>query len=222
MIEFSQVTKEFSAAGAVVRAVDNVTLSIPRGEFVAIRGPSGCGKSTLLSLAGGLDWPTSGRIRVADCELATIPTGQRARFRAEKIGFVFQTFHLLPYLNVVENVLVAALPGQATAARQRAGELLERFGLGHRLRHRADQLSVGERQRVAIARALLNRPEVLLADEPTGNLDPDSARATLETLRDFQQQGGTVLLVTHDDTAAGFAHTVVRMKAGRIEAPVAA
>lgn len=222
MIEFSQVTKEFSAAGAVVRAVDNVTLLIPRGEFVAIRGPSGCGKSTLLSLAGGLDWPTSGQIRVADCDLATIPTGQRARFRAEKIGFVFQTFHLLPYLNVVENVLVAALPGQTAAAKQRAGELLERFGLSHRLRHRADQLSVGERQRVAIARALLNRPEVLLADEPTGNLDPDSARATLETLRDFQQQGGTVLLVTHDDTAAGFAHTVVRMKAGRIEPPAAA
>lgn len=222
MIEFSQVTKEFSAAGAVVRAVDNVTLSIPRGEFVAIRGPSGCGKSTLLSLAGGLDWPTAGQIRVADCDLAAIPNGQRARFRAEKIGFVFQTFHLLPYLNVVENVLVAGLPGQAAAARQRAGELLERFGLGHRLRHRADQLSVGERQRVAIARALLNRPEVLLADEPTGNLDPDSARATLETLREFQQQGGTVLLVTHDDTAAGFAHTVVRMKAGRIEPAAAA
>lgn len=217
MIEFQQVTKEYSAAGGVVRAVDGVTLSIEQGAFVAIRGPSGCGKSTLLGLAGGLDTPTSGQIRVAGADLAALSGGERARFRGENIGFVFQTFHLLPYLNVLENVLVAALPGQTGAALRRANDLLQRFGLCHRLRHRADQLSVGERQRVAVARALLNRPKVLLADEPTGNLDPDNALATLDLLRDFQAQGGAVLLVTHDDAAAAYAQRVIRMKAGRIE-----
>lgn len=221
MIEFQHVAKIYSASGGSVRALDDVSLQVAAGEFVAIRGPSGCGKSTLLSLAGGLDTPTAGRVIVADRDLGQLAPGALARFRAEKLGFVFQMFHLLPYLNVLENVLVAALPGQAAVARPKAEALLDKFGLSARRRHRAAQLSVGERQRVAVARALLNEPRLLLADEPTGNLDPENARATLDLLRDFQRQGGAVLLVTHDDAAAVYADRTIHMRAGRIEQPVA-
>jgi len=143
-------------------------------------------------------------------------SAERAQFRTDNVGFVFQLFHLLPYLSVIDNVLVAASPGTRGQARERAEELLGRFQLNDRLTHRPGQLSVGQRQRVAMARALLNRPQLLLADEPTGNLDPDTAAGLLDLLSEFQREGGTILLVTHDDRAAARAQRVLQMDRGRI------
>lgn len=216
MISFGRVRKTYPATTGPVHALDGVTFDVEQGEFVAVCGPSGCGKSTLLLLAGGLAAASEGRVVVAEQDLAKLSTAELARFRAQRVGFVFQMFHLLPYLNVVENVLVAA-DGRPDA-RDRANELLQRFQLGHRLAHRPDQLSVGERQRVAIARALLNQPPLLLADEPTGNLDPANAAAVLDLLSDFHRTGGTVLLVTHDESAAARAQRTIVLDAGRIVA----
>ena len=217
MIQLEDVSKVYPSDQGQVRALDHVSLQIDQGEFVAIRGPSGCGKSTLLSLVGGLDLPTSGRVVVAGTDLAALSSAQRAHLRAEKIGFVFQLFHLLPYLNVIDNVAVAAIAHDSTDARQRARELLERFQLAHRLHHRPSQLSIGERQRAAIARALLNAPPLLLADEPTGNLDPQNAAIVMELLADFHRQGGTVLLVTHEESAARHAQRTVTLRDGALQ-----
>jgi ABC-type lipoprotein export system ATPase subunit len=213
VICFQHVSKVYETPQGPVTALADVSLDVAPGEFVAVRGPSGCGKSTLLMLAGGIASPTCGHVIVDGLNLGTLSSQQRARFRAEAVGFVFQMFHLLPYLSVLDNVLVAATRARA---RLKAGELLERFQLGHRLQHRPAQLSVGERQRVAIARALLNEPRLVLADEPTGNLDPANAAGVLEILSDFHRGGGTVLLVTHDESAASQAERVVTLLEGRI------
>lgn len=217
MIQIRNVSKVYRTSRGDVRALDDISLEVPAGQFVAVRGRSGCGKSTLLSLIGGLALPTAGDVTVAEQTVSSMNSAQRAEFRSHRLGFVFQMFHLLPYLNVLDNVLVGARPGNADAARERATELLERFGLEPRLSHRPGQLSAGERQRVAMARALLNRPQLLLADEPTGNLDPESAHALLDLLAEYHADGGTILLVTHDDRAAERAERTVAMAAGRIE-----
>jgi ABC-type lipoprotein export system ATPase subunit len=216
MIHFQDVSKIYRTADGAVHALSGVSMEVRQGEFVAVRGPSGCGKSTLLMIAGGLAMPTSGRLVVAGEELPALSPAARARFRARRIGFVFQLFHLLPYLTVLENVAAAAPAIQAAAARTRAADLLERFQLAHRLRHRPAELSAGERQRVAIARALVNRPKIILADEPTGNLDPDSAARVLELLADFHRDGGTVLLVTHQEMAACCAQRTILLRDGAI------
>jgi putative ABC transport system ATP-binding protein len=216
MIHFQGVSKIYRTADGPVHALSGVSLEVRQGEFVAVRGPSGCGKSTLLMIAGGLAMPTSGRVVVAGEELPSLSPAARARFRARRIGFVFQLFHLLPYLTVLENVAAAAPANQAAAARGRAAELLEEFHLAHRLRHRPAELSAGERQRVAIARALVNRPQLILADEPTGNLDPDSAAGVLGLLADFHRDGGTVLLVTHQENAACSAQQTILLRDGAI------
>jgi ABC-type lipoprotein export system ATPase subunit len=194
-----------------------VTLAIEPGRFVSVQGPSGCGKSTLLMVVGGLNRPTTGGVRVAGEDLAAMSPAARARFRARRIGFVFQTFHLLPYLTVLENVLTAALPGDGAESRRRATEMLDRFQLSHRLRHRPGELSTGECQRVAIARAMINQPDLILADEPTGNLDPANAAGVLELLSDFHRSGGTVLLVTHQDSAAHYAERTIHLREGEVE-----
>ncbi len=211
MIRLENVTKVFQASGGEVRALEDMTLSVDEGEFTAICGPSGCGKSTLLSLVGGLALPTSGRVLVCDQDLSAMPAGARAEFRSQNIGFVFQLFHLLPYLNVLDNVLTAANHNARETAVERAAELLERFSLSDRLTHRPGQLSVGQRQRVAMARALLNRPRLLLADEPTGNLDPENAAALLDLMSEYNDHGGTVLMVTHESDAGDRARRVVQM-----------
>jgi putative ABC transport system ATP-binding protein len=216
VIAFDDVSKVFPSPDGPVRALSAVTLRIGEGQFAAVRGKSGCGKSTLLSLAGAMALPTSGRVTVAGKDVARLAPLERTWFRGESIGFVFQMFHLLPYLTVLDNVLLAALPGREAAIRKRAAELLERFGLAHRLRHLPDQLSVGERQRAAIARALLNAPRVLLADEPTGNLDGENAAAVLAILAEFHRGGGTVLLATHDETIAKAAQRVVELREGKL------
>jgi putative ABC transport system ATP-binding protein len=215
MIQLQDVSKVFRTPQGDVRALDGVTLQIGDAEFVAIRGPSGCGKSTLLSLVGGLATPTSGRVMVSGQEISSMSSAARAEFRSQHVGFVFQLFHLLPYLSVLENVLVAAVTREASVV-ERAKELLDRFGLSDRLSHRPGQLSVGQRQRVAMARAMLNRPKLLLADEPTGNLDPDNAASLLALLAEYHATGGTILLVTHENYAAERAERSVTMNRGRM------
>ena len=161
--------------------------------------------------------PTAGRVVVAGEDLPAAAAARRSEFRARQVGFVFQMFHLLPYLTVLENVAAAGQPGREAAARGRAAELLEAFALAHRRNHRPAELSAGERQRVAIARAMVNRPKLILADEPTGNLDADSAAGVLGLLADFHRQRGTLLLVTHQPSAAAYAQRTIRLRDGSIE-----
>ena len=216
MIQFESVHKTYCTATREVAAIADMSLSVDEGEFIAVRGPSGCGKSTLLSLAGGLVLPTQGRILIDGQPLSEMTAAQRSSFRGEKIGFVFQMFHLLPYLTIIENVVVAAHEVPPAPVRKRAEQLLSDFGLTDRLTHRPGELSAGERQRVALARALLNRPRLLLADEPTGNLDPENAAGVLELLAQFHEQGGTILLVTHHDRAAAYANRSLALDQGRL------
>ena len=197
-------------------AVDDGSVSVEAGEFVAVVGPSGCGKTTLLLVAGGLLRPENGEVSIDGTDPYSLSGEQRARFRAEQIGFVFQQFHLVPYLNVLDNVMAPALVTGETSARERAGILVERFGLADRLGHRPGQLSTGERQRVALARALLNEPRVILADEPTGNLDGDNSEQVLQALKTFADEGGAVLLVTHDPDAVAFAGRQVVLQGGQL------
>jgi len=219
MIQLQGASKVYRSAGGEVRALDDVTLTVGQGEFVAVQGPSGCGKSTLLSLVGGLALPTEGEVIIDDQHLARLSSAERAAYRAEKVGFVFQMFHLIPYLNVLDNVVLSAPAGGSAEARDRAGQLLSRFGVAQRSGHLPAELSAGERQRVALARALLNEPKLLLADEPTGNLDPETAESVLSYVAEYHAQGGTVLLVTHQESAARFAQRAISLRNGRLGDP---
>jgi len=216
MIHLEGIGKTYRTPGAAIDALVGVNLEIPAGQFAVVRGPSGCGKTTLLSLIGGLATPTVGRVCVEGEDLGPMSPERRAAFRARHIGFVFQTFHLLPYLSVWRNVALAALPGEAASAADRARDLLARFHLEHRLEHRPAELSTGECQRVAIARALLNKPSLLLADEPTGNLDSENASAVLDLIAGFHREGGTVVLVTHEEWITRQAQRVILLREGRI------
>ena len=216
MLRLDNLTKVYRGADADVRALDGVSVEAGPGDFVAVQGPSGCGKTTLLLVAGGLLRPDGGRVAFDGQDPYALAPEGRAGFRASQVGFVFQQFHLLPYLTVLDNVLVASLAMPSDGARQRAGELIEHLGLAGRAGHVPAALSTGERQRVALARALLNRPRLMLADEPTGNLDRASARAVLGHLAEFAKGGGIVLLVTHDVRAAEYASRTVHMTDGRI------
>lgn len=216
MIRLENVSKIYRGKMGEVHALHEVSFGAERGEFVVVRGASGSGKSTLLLTIGGLIHPTRGRVLVNGKELYGLSRGDRAGFRAEKIGFVFQMFHLLPYLNVLDNVLLPAITGMKQGKRNKARDLLERLQMSDRALHKPAQLSTGERQRVAIARALLNQPELILADEPTGNLDPENAARVLGYLCDFHKEGGTVLLVTHEERAQEYAQRIVFLDAGRL------
>ncbi|MFW6150821.1 MAG: ABC transporter ATP-binding protein [Chloroflexota bacterium] len=201
-----------------VRALSHASLDIDGGEFVSIVGPSGSGKTTLLSAIGGLLTPTEGEVLVDGSSLYQLPPGERVAFRRKHFGFIFQTFNLLTYLTVVENVEVPLYLAGATRCQQRetATELLHRVGLEHRMQHLPSQLSAGEQQRVAIARALANSPSVVLADEPTGNLDSGGGHDIMKQLQSLNADGVTVLLVTHDTDMAGFASRQVRINDGRV------
>jgi len=216
MIEFVSVGKVFQGGGQVVRALDDVSFRVEPGEFATVRGPSGCGKSTLLLMAGGLLHPSEGTVRVVGCDPYTLSAAQRAAFRAETVGFVFQQFHLLPYLTVLDNVLAPTVARKLPGARDKANRLLERFGLAARATHLPGELSTGEKQRTALARALLGDPRVLLADEPTGNLDEENGEVVLQALADFAAGGGSVLMVTHDSQAAVKANRTLRLREGRV------
>jgi ABC-type lipoprotein export system ATPase subunit len=217
MIEIEGVSKVFRTRRGDVRALDDLHLRAGRGEFLVIRGASGSGKTTLLLAVGGMQHPTSGAVRVDGRDVYRLSTRDRARFRAENIGFVFQLFHLVPYLSVLENALLPARAGGLHPSRHEAADLLERFGLAPRAHHRPAELSAGERQRAAIARALLNRPKVILADEPTGNLDPENAAQIMAGLVSFHRDGGTLMLVTHGTVADAHADRIIRLRAGRLD-----
>jgi len=218
MIELVRVTRQFDGKRRVV-ALDDVSLAIGAGELVSLVGPSGSGKSTLLNLVGGLDRPTSGEVRVDGRALGGLTDDELTRVRREKIGFIFQFFNLLPSLTCLENVaLPLHLGGQPRRqARERASQLLDMVGLGGRIEHLPDELSGGERQRVAIARALAASPPVLLADEPTGNLDTRTGAEILELVRDLHERlGATVLVVTHDPAVAGSCRRTITLRDGRL------
>jgi lipoprotein-releasing system ATP-binding protein len=226
ILRAQSLKKTFRMGDSHVTVLRNVDLSLHAGEFVAIEGRSGSGKSTLLHLMGALDAPDSGSIVYEGQDLATLSSAARSRVRNTQFGFVFQFYHLLPELNVVENTLLSPLIENSWFAfrskkadlRERAGELLAKLGLGHRLTHRPNQLSGGERQRVAIARALMNSPRILFADEPTGNLDAETGRQIMDVLEQLHRDTGqTVVMVTHDRTLAREADRVLVLKEGRLE-----
>ena len=219
VLALEEVVKEYPASPPV-RAVDDVSLAVAEGELVAIVGASGSGKSTLMNLIGTLDRPTSGRVSIEGIDVATLPDAGLAGVRSTRIGFVFQQFHLLEAVSALDNVATGLLyRGLRRAQRRaRAADALERVGLGHRLRHRPPQLSGGERQRVAVARAIVGDPAIVLADEPTGNLDSKTSEETVELFRRLHDEGSTIIVITHDrDLAASFPRRVT-LSDGRVVA----
>jgi ABC-type lipoprotein export system ATPase subunit len=216
MVQARGLRKEYGKDAALVRAVDNVDLDVTAGETVAVMGPSGCGKSTLLHLLGGLDRPSAGRLWLAGQRIDEMSERGMAALRRDSVGFVFQAFHLMDELTSVENIeLPALLAGRSPrAARRRAVELLDQVGLADRARHLPSQLSGGQRQRVAIARALTNEPLVVLADEPTGNLDSEATMDVLRLLESLHTAGQTVVIVTHDSRIAATADRLISMRDG--------
>ena len=220
LLTADHVSRSYTTGDATVHAVADVSLALEPGDFVALVGPSGCGKSTLLHLCGAMDRPTSGAVRLETTDLASLGDDDLTRVRRERVGFVFQFFNLLPTLTLIENVqLPLLLAGQrATTVEPEARRLLDRVGLGHRLRHYPRQLSGGELQRGAVARALVHRPALLIADEPTGNLDSENGRRVLDLLVELNRETGvTMILATHAPEIAAAATRVIRMRDGRIE-----
>ena len=212
LIEVSSLTKRY---GMDVAALDHVDLTVERGEWLAVMGPSGSGKSTLLNILGCLDRPTAGEVRVAGVDISRLTKPELNRFRAEQVGFIFQQFHLIPYLTALENVLLAQYFHSLTDYDQALG-MLSRVGMSHRAHHLPSQLSGGEQQRVAIARALINQPSLLLADEPTGNLDAANELIVMKLLEDLHGEGNTLIMVTHDPTVARSADRTIHLEHGRI------
>jgi len=218
VIEAQGITREYPYQGDAVHALRGVSLAVGRGEMVAVVGPSGCGKSSLLNVLAGIDAPTSGRVSLLGTDLYALGEGARSALRLRRLGFIFQRFHLLAVLTAAENVeLPMAEAGVPKAERRRrARELLDYVGLGHRAGHRPPHLSGGEQQRVAIARALANRPEVLFADEPTGELDRRTGEEIIALFDRLNADGTTMVIVTHDPGVAGRARRVVEMADGLI------
>ncbi|HEV2439182.1 MAG TPA: ABC transporter ATP-binding protein [bacterium] len=212
------VTKEYRTAGGTVHALRGVSLTVEPGRMISVVGPSGCGKSTLLHLLGGVDLATTGTVTLLGHPTHALPDAQLARLRLAHVGFIFQRFFLLPMLTAGENVMLPMIEAgvPAAARRERAAALLDRMGLAGRAGHRPGELSGGEMQRVAIARALANRPALLLADEPTGELDDDTGRAIIRLLRDATQDGCAVVVVTHNAELAALADRQIRMRNGAI------
>ena len=219
MLAAIELVKRYAGPAGQVTALAGASLAIEPGELVIVRGPSGSGKTTLLLACGGLLAPDEGRVLVDGRDLYRMTPNERAAFRARTIGVIFQQYHLVPYLTVRENIMAAALAAPDARAGDRARELAARFGLGGREGHVPAALSTGERQRTALARAFLNRPRILLADEPTGNLDAKNAETVLGALGEFARDGGAVLLVTHDPRAAPYGARTVVMEAGSIGPP---
>src|SRR5919201_3338616 len=222
-LQTHELSKVYGEGETAVHALDGVSLGIERGEMTAIMGPSGSGKSTLLHLLGALDTPSSGQILLAGQRYDGLGDGELTRLRREKIGFVFQFFNLLPSLTAEENVLLPALIAGRRGAevRDRARALVERVGLGARAHHLPGELSGGERQRVSIARALLMQPEIVLADEPTGNLDTRATESVLDLLRELNaKEGQTLVIVSHDPAAAATAGRVIFLRDGRVAGEV--
>lgn len=217
-IEIHDLRKTYRVGQVDVPALRGVDLTVQAGEFLSIVGPSGSGKSTLFHIIGGLTPPTSGKVRVMDRDLASLTDGGRTRLRRQTVGFVFQKFNLLPNLTARDNIAVARyLGGGGRKSDAQFEEILRLLGISQRLDHKPNALSGGEQQRVAIARAVVNHPAILLADEPTGNLDTANSKAVLEILRDLNQRiGQTILMITHNTEAAAYGHNTVHMRDGQI------
>jgi len=216
LIEIKNVKKQYTSGDDVVEALRGVDISIEAGEFITIMGQSGSGKSTLLSVLGGMNHPTTGSVEMAGVKLYDLPGEKLADFRAENLGFVFQSFHLIPYLTAIENVMLplaivkTSSPAKKTAARQ----ALERVGLGAKLDRLPNQLSGGEQERVAIARAIVNNPHILLADEPTGNLDSKTSEEVMALFRELNDAGQTVVMVTHNPENGAYSDRTISLKDG--------
>ena len=211
-VELRNLTKSY---GSSLRALDRVTFDVEPGEWIAVMGPSGSGKTTLLNILGGLDRPSEGEIRIGGRDVAHLSAQEMNRYRAEKVGFVFQQFHLVPYLTVVENVMLAQY-FHSCADEQEATDALQQVGLGERLEFYPGQLSGGEQQRVCVARALINQPELILADEPTGNLDEVNEALILGLLAELQRKGNTIIMVTHDPEVGRLADRRIELHHGRL------
>jgi len=218
MLRMEKVTKSYRHRGQTVTALDGATVQIAKGDFVAVIGPSGSGKSTLLLMLGGMLSPTSGKVLLEGESIYDLNSDERARLRKVKIGFVFQTFNLVPYLTAIENVQVPLyLAGlDQRGQEERAQTLLDRVGLAERMHHKPCELSVGQQQRVALARMLANDPAVILADEPTGNLDPETGQHVIRFFEDVNREGRTVVMVTHDPRAAERARRTLHLADGVI------
>ncbi|MEM8867347.1 MAG: ABC transporter ATP-binding protein [Verrucomicrobiota bacterium] len=218
--ELQAIRRTYEVGGEAVHALDGVDLQIPKHEFMAIIGSSGSGKSTLMHTLGFMDSPTSGRMIFEGKDVSALGRGARAHYRASRIGFVFQAFNLLPRLSILDNVLLPLTYGRSKLSkkekRERGAAALERVGMSHRLGHRPGQLSGGERQRVAIARSLINDPSLILADEPTGNLDSKNRARIMDLFDSLMQEGITLALVTHDEEVANYARRRIRMQDGKI------
>jgi putative ABC transport system ATP-binding protein len=218
VISATDAVKEYQSGERTLRALKGVSLAIGPGEFVAVVGPSGSGKSTLLNLLGLLDAPTSGSVTIDGTEISTLSTRERTSVRRDTVGFVFQNYYLLPTLTARENVTVPALrhDGRGNSF-ERATELLDRVGLGDRLDHRPDQLSGGQKQRVAVARSMINDPDIILADEPTGNLDRDTGAQVLDVFRQFTDEDVAVVTVTHDEQVTDYAGRTIGLVDGILD-----
>ena len=218
LLELKNVTKHYLTGSEVVKALEDVTLEVKYGEFVVIMGPSGSGKSTLLSIIGGLNRPTSGTVVVDGIDIYSLSQEKLADFRREYIGFVFQSFYLIPYLTVLENVMLPLIVTDYTKEQKiaKAKEILERVGLSSKMKRFPDELSGGEQQRVAIARALVNEPLLILADEPTGNLDSLTGIEIMKLFKELNDSGKTIIVVTHNPENAKFADRCVYVKDGKL------
>ncbi|MDY6770970.1 MAG: ABC transporter ATP-binding protein [Candidatus Nanohaloarchaea archaeon] len=220
-ITLEDVTKHYQMGENTVRALRGASVQIDSGEFIAIMGPSGSGKSTLMNMIGALDTPTDGTVEIEGTDVSTYSEDQLSRLRREKIGFVFQQFNLIHSMTAIENVMLpmtfAGVP--RSERKQRGREILEKVELGDRLDFEPSQLSGGQQQRVSIARSLANDPDIVLADEPTGNLDTETGDRIMELLEELNDEGKTIVMVTHDPHDAEFAERIVRIKDGRIEPP---
>lgn len=218
LIHTEDITKIYKIGSYVVEALAGVTINIDKGEYVAITGPSGSGKSTLMHLLGCLDTPTSGKYFLSGVDITTLSDLELSKLRNKSIGFVFQTFNLLPRITVTKNVELPLLYAGISAKERykKTESILERVGLGHRKTHRPNELSGGEMQRVAVARALINDPEVVFADEPTGNLDSKTGKEIMSLFNDLAKEGNTIILVTHDATVANYAKRQLKMLDGKI------
>jgi putative ABC transport system ATP-binding protein len=217
VIAATDLRKTYRLGEVDLEVLKGVDFEVETGEYVAVMGPSGSGKSTLMNIIGCLDVPTSGSYRLEGREVATLSSDELADVRGRRIGFVFQTFNLLPRASAVENVALPLAYQRASGAGRAAREALDAVGLGHRASHRPNQLSGGERQRVAIARAIVAKPAIILADEPTGNLDSKTGKEILEIFDGLSARGVTIVLVTHDRSVAGRARRIVHVKDGRVD-----
>jgi len=218
LIEIKNLSKTYEGGEEKVRALVDVGLHIERGEFISVMGPSGSGKSTLLTILGGLNHPTAGEVVVDDIPIYQLPLERLADFRREYLGFIFQSFQLIPYLTVIENVMLPLSITERSNREQNkmAGEILDRIGLKGKEKRLPDQLSGGEQERVAIARALVNAPPILLADEPTGNLDTKNGKEIMELFKSLNSEGQTIIMVTHNPENVAFSSRTISLRDGRV------